>query len=288
MHINYFLDAAYTHLTYAAVFLGIGYLIERFVPVVKLTARDRLLNCACGLLSVIADIVAGFYLGYFLYPFLRHPLITVPLADHHRVIFAILLAFLWGCVRDFFYYWFHRLQHASKWLWAEHALHHSDTAINVTTAIRHHWLEMPLNLLFIAVPLTILFKPPLITVPIAYVFVYFIGYLIHCNVRLNAGPLAKVVVSPQNHRIHHSRETRHIDKNFAQFFSMWDVLFGTYYAPEPDEFPETGLTSGETVTSLQRAILLPFLTWAQMLNPNLNAQQRRPVSLPDETTLPNV
>src|SRR6185369_1324115 len=147
--------------------------------------------------------------------------------------------------RDFFYYWFHRWQHHSKWLWAQHALHHSDPHINVTTAIRHHWLEVPLNAVFVTVPLYALFKPPVITIPSAYAFVYLVGFLIHCNVRLDAGPFAKIVVSPHNHYIHHSREPQHRDKNFAQLFPLWDVLFGTYYAPRADEFPETGLSSGE-------------------------------------------
>lgn len=268
MYVSDFFRVAYVHLSVMCLFFAGGFVIERLAPVDKITVRDRLLNSACGVLFGVVDILAAFYLGYILGPVIAHPLITIPFSDHHHVIFAFLLTLFWAGVRDFLYYWFHRCQHASKWLWAEHALHHSDTAVNVTTAVRHHWLEMPLNLLFIAAPLGILFKPPAMTVPIAYVWVYFIGYLIHCNVRLNAGPLAKIVVSPQNHRIHHSREARHINKNFAQFFSFWDVIFGTYYAPAAEEFPQTGLCSGETVHSLAGAAFMPFRMWAQMLRPS--------------------
>src|ERR1700747_2377235 len=44
---------------------------------------------------------------------------------------------------DFFYYWFHRFQHALPVLWCQHKLHHSDLQLNVTTTHRHHWLEEP-------------------------------------------------------------------------------------------------------------------------------------------------
>jgi sterol desaturase/sphingolipid hydroxylase (fatty acid hydroxylase superfamily) len=246
-------------------FLAIGFILERKAPVATLTMRDRWLNVSCGVVFGIVDILCGFYVSYLVAPLIRHPLIRFSVTDHHWVAFAVVLSLSWSLMRDFFYYWFHRCQHASKWLWAEHALHHSDTALNVTTAVRHHWLEMPLNLIFVVTPLMVLFKPPLITVPATYMLSYFVGYFIHCNVRLGAGCLSKVFVSPRNHRIHHSREARHMDKNFAQFFSLWDVIFGTYYEAQHDEFPETGLASGEVVTTLSYAAFMPFISWYEML-----------------------
>ena len=44
------------------------------------------------------------------------------------------VAFLF--VYDFFYYWFHRLQHGSPFLWAQHKLHHSEVALNATVVHR--------------------------------------------------------------------------------------------------------------------------------------------------------
>src|SRR3954469_14915395 len=42
---------------------------------------------------------------------------------------------------DFFAYWTHRLMHILP-LWRLHALHHSDTDLDVTTTIRHHPAEV--------------------------------------------------------------------------------------------------------------------------------------------------
>src|SRR5437667_12142 len=46
-----------------------------------------------------------------------------------RIAFLALFAFAPLFVYDFFYYWFHRLQHANLWLWEQHKLHHSDQAL---------------------------------------------------------------------------------------------------------------------------------------------------------------
>ena len=42
---------------------------------------------------------------------------------------------------DFFGYWSHRVLHKIPLLWRLHALHHSDSDLDVTTTIRHHPVE---------------------------------------------------------------------------------------------------------------------------------------------------
>ncbi|MGQ0532392.1 MAG: sterol desaturase family protein [Caulobacteraceae bacterium] len=184
---------------------------------------------------------------------------------------------------DFFYYWLHRLQHEWKVLWPEHLLHHSDEHVNVTTSSRTHILEQFLFPLFILGPMAILFKLP----PISAFFVALAptlwGYLIHANVRLGWGPLWWLVTSPQYHRVHHSTAPAHINKNYAVWFPVWDIVFGSAYRPAADEYPPTGVV-GVRVRGLGHAYALPFLEWARMLGltrrpvsagPALTAQQTR-------------
>ena len=40
--------------------------------------------------------------------------------------------------------------------------------------------------------------------------------------------------TPSHHRVHHSSEANHLDKNFGAVLIVWDRLFGTF-APEPAE-----------------------------------------------------
>ncbi len=48
------------------------------------------------------------------------------------------------------------------------------------------------------------------------------------------------MVTPQSHRVHHSLEPQHGDRNFGVIFTIWDRMFGTLYA-NYDEYPDTGV-----------------------------------------------
>jgi sterol desaturase/sphingolipid hydroxylase (fatty acid hydroxylase superfamily) len=166
--------------------------------------------------------------------------------------------------QDFLYYWLHRLQHSSKWLWAEHELHHSDEHVNVTTSWRHHWLETVLQPLFILPIVFLLFDPPLGGFIWVILLWKLMTYFVHLNSPIRFGWFNRVLSSPQSHRIHHSNLPEHVDKNFATTLPLWDLLFGTYYHPKEHEWPTTGVT-GVEVTSLWQAIVLPFASWGRML-----------------------
>jgi sterol desaturase/sphingolipid hydroxylase (fatty acid hydroxylase superfamily) len=174
-----------------------------------------------------------------------------------QAIAASLLTFL---ITDFFYYWMHRMQHMIPILWAQHSLHHSEPSLNMTTGFRHHWLELFLQAIFIILPMTILFQLSYVAGVIGFIFSLW-SFFIHANLRLSLGPLAWVIVGPQGHRIHHSLQAQHLNKNFAAYFAIWDVIFGTFWAPRPGEYPATGLTTGEVPRSALRAIIWPVPFW---------------------------
>ncbi len=60
------------------------------------------------------------------------------------------------------------------------------------------------------------------------------------------------------HRIHHSREPQHFNKNFGVVTSVWDRLFGTAYFPAKDEWPDTGIVN-QSEPSTVREFLFPSL-----------------------------
>lgn len=182
------------------------------------------------------------------------------------------LAFLF--ILDFFYYWFHRAQHVLPWFWAQHKIHHSETSLNVTTGNRHHWLEEPLRIFLVWLPIGLLFQQKPVT--IAWLWSGFLlwGYFIHMNLRLPLGPLTPVFGGPQLHRIHHSNQPEHYDKNFAAFFPIIDIVFGTYCKPGRTTWPTTGLADGEDLNGLLRASLAPFRTWRRQIIGLLGARAR--------------
>ncbi|MGQ0742267.1 MAG: sterol desaturase family protein [Alphaproteobacteria bacterium] len=158
---------------------------------------------------------------------------------------------------DLLEYAFHRAQHAWPWLWAMHSFHHSDPGVNVTTTARHYWLEMPLKALFVYPLLAVLFK-----VPAAVLFIYALStvwhYVNHLNVRWRIPVSWKLINNPQFHRIHHSLMPQHQNKNFAPYFPVWDLIFGTAYAPAADEYPPTGLADEASPANFGVALAWPF------------------------------
>ena len=201
---------------------------------------------------------------------LINPVISAPLGQRLRIEMPdgalgsaeeVVAFFL---VYDFFYYWWHRAQHELTWLWPQHELHHSDTALNVTTSLRHHWLEDPLRVFAMAAPLgfAFSFKPASVgwMMTVASLWPFFI----HMNVRLELGWLTGVFAGPQYHRLHHSIEPEHWNRNYAAFFPIWDILFGTACMPRRGEFPATGVPRGEP-GGIGAALVGPFRDWRAML-----------------------
>lgn len=87
----------------------------------------------------------------------------------------------------------------------------------------------------------------------------------HANVRLQLGKLTPWLTGHQFQRLHHSIEMKHRDKNFAQYFPVFDKLFSTYYKPEKDEFPKTGLAEVASDIYPHKAVIRPFKLWWQSL-----------------------
>ena len=151
------------------------------------------------------------------------------------------LVLVYLLVFDFLFYWFHRAQHSWPFMWRYHRFHHSDPNVGVTSATRHHWLEEAMRYFFISAPLVILVGHPEAVLPWLGILIGVEGMFIHWNTRIRLGPLTKVIVGPQYHRIHHSFAAEHVDKNFAVIFPVWDRLFATQHLPVGDEFPVTGV-----------------------------------------------
>ena len=40
---------------------------------------------------------------------------------------------------EFFYYWYHRTSHTSRWFWTAHSVHHSPNQLNLAAAYRLGW-----------------------------------------------------------------------------------------------------------------------------------------------------
>jgi len=163
----------------------------------------------------------------------------------------------YGVVWDFFQYWFHRWQHMSAALWPSHRVHHTDGAVNTTTALRRSVLELFLIFIFILVPTLIVAGVDEVAAPVAFAIFYGWGFFNHANIRLSLGLLTPVFSGPQWHRLHHGIDAGYRDRNFAAYFPVLDISFGTYRAPKKDEYPATGVADAVVTARPLRDCVFP-------------------------------
>ena len=165
---------------------------------------------------------------------------------------------------DFFNYWAHRLQHAVPAFWVLHQFHHDERYLNAATSLRTHWLHIPFVQVLVLVPMMWVFGFDAVPAAAYSAYGVFAAFS-HLNVNLSFGRFSKLLVSPQYHRIHHSRERRLHDRNLATILPLWDILFGTHAAPIPGERKPTGLSEIPASDSLLQVCLQPFVDWGRML-----------------------
>ena len=178
---------------------------------------------------------------------------------------SITLAFL---IADFLFWFGHLLRHKIPVLWRFHAIHHSQTDYNMFTDRRVHLFDSLSGNLISWLPLFIV-GPDLRVFTLEIIGIrLFLGWypiLYHGNIRTNMGPLRYIIVTPQAHRIHHSREEQHFDTNFGLILSIWDRMFGTYSGAKGD-FPYTGtpdrnlpMETSRNPIDLMQTYILQFL-----------------------------
>jgi len=131
---------------------------------------------------------------------------------------------------DLFGYFAHVLLHKSSLGWRFHRVHHSDKHVNVTTAFRQHPGETVWRILW-QVLAVVVFGVPLGVVTVYLTISVLNAQLEHANIKLNQSfdrYLRLVAVTPDMHKVHHSREQHQTDTNYSNIFSVWDRMFGTY------------------------------------------------------------
>jgi sterol desaturase/sphingolipid hydroxylase (fatty acid hydroxylase superfamily) len=111
-----------------------------------------------------------------------------------------------------------------------------------TTSLRNTIWSTFLHLLFVRVPTLMVCGIHSLSIVGTYLFFRMYGFFNHANIRLDLGPLTPVISGPQWHRILHSREEEYFNKNFAAFFPIIDIVFGTCRRPKPRLIPAAIIT----------------------------------------------
>jgi sterol desaturase/sphingolipid hydroxylase (fatty acid hydroxylase superfamily) len=158
---------------------------------------------------------------------------------------------------DFLAYWRHRAEH--RWFWSIHVLHHCPTDLHAANSYGHP-TQVLIGAVFVVLPLSLIdmggFELPLMI----GLLVSFLQVFIHSPTEFHFGPLRRVFVDNRFHRIHHSLEPRHFDRNFSILFSFWDRIFGTAYFPEEGEWPDVGVAGSPPPQTVREFLAYPITT----------------------------
>jgi len=140
---------------------------------------------------------------------------------------------------DLGYYFSHRYGHEWRILWASHVVHHSSEEYNLSTALRQTstgWLNG-----FFYLPLYVIGIPVDIMVTVGSLNLIY-QFWVHTQHIGKLGPLEWLLVTPSNHRVHHARNPRYVDRNYGGVFIIWDRLFGTFQEELAADPPHYGIT----------------------------------------------
>jgi sterol desaturase/sphingolipid hydroxylase (fatty acid hydroxylase superfamily) len=156
----------------------------------------------------------------------------------------------------------HRTMHMWPPMWRFHHIHHSDPFVDVTTTYRTHPVETVWRFLFAIVPVWALGIPAQAVV-IQRLLQATNGITEHANIRLWPRldrMLSLVWVTPNIHKIHHSRKVMETNSNYANLITLYDRLLGTYTPVDRVNSLVYGLDDADPgkVGSFPSLLVMPF------------------------------
>lgn len=262
---NSFLETHLPELQFVAIFGGMVllFLIEGLIPRRKEDKNQTVRWLSNIGLTFFNHFIILIYTG-FVFAFFNVFKPESPVLDYFKVsdISAFLIILL---LMEFLNYWIHVAFHKIPFLWRIHAVHHSDTMVDVTTSNRHHTFE-PLISTIIISPIIIAMGAPLVILA-AYNFVHTAFSLIsHSNIKIPEkldNILRLFVITPDFHLIHHSSDQRFTDSNYGGMVPWFDYLFKTATRKPAKELEtmELGLESLRSAKDqrLDRLLITPFI-----------------------------
>ncbi len=157
----------------------------------------------------------------------------------------------------------HLITHKIPFLWRLHQVHHADTDMDVTTAIRFHPIEIALSMLLKIVVIYAL-GPSAFAVILFEILLNGTAMFNHANINIPKSMdniIRLLIVTPDMHRVHHSNIREEHDSNYGFSLSIWDRIFGTYVAQpaKGHDAMTVGLQwQDEKPLKLGWSLLLPF------------------------------
>lgn len=217
------------------IFFGLivlEFVFEKFTRKKTYRLNDAVTNISTGTLS---QVTGGFLqilkVGVFAYLFQHFAIVQLPANGWS----FLALFILW----DLCYYWEHRFAHVVNLFWGGHVVHHQSEEYNLSVALRQSSTSIIWGFPFYLPLAFIGFDPKQFALVGGLNLLY--QFWIHTEHIGKLGFLELFMNTPSHHRVHHGRDPKYLDKNYAGVFIIWDKMFGTFQKEE--ERPHYGITT---------------------------------------------
>lgn len=199
----------------------------------SLNAKDDGVSIFMGLFSVVTNGAAAFLTIGMLYWAQNYQITVLPLT------FATLVACF--VIDDLRYYLHHRIAHRCRWPWAMHIIHHSSQRFSLAVALRQGWTKHFTGTTVLKVPLVLVGFDPLMVVFCGALNAVYQFFLHTETVDKMPRWFEAIFNTPSHHRVHHGKNPKYLDANYAGTLIIWDKMFGTFAAEDANDRPNYGL-----------------------------------------------
>lgn len=195
--------------------------------------KDSLLSIFLGLASDPVNAVFAFITTAALFGAQRFAIGEIP-----NSWWAFLLCFV---LDDLRFYLHHRICHRVRWGWAMHVVHHSSTNYNMPIALRQSWMKHLTGTMMLKIPLILIGFDPVLVIFCGVLNATYQFFLHTETIDRLPRWFEFIFNTPSHHRVHHGRNAKYLDANYAGTLIIWDRLLGSFVAEDRDEPVDYGL-----------------------------------------------
>lgn len=191
---------------FSSTFMGFGAVI--IAPLIKVISAATIFTVVYNLFNPVIDGVHMNIMGYKSFEWAWYTFLICQFLD------------------DFTYYWFHRLNHTVRFLWAAHIVHHSSVHFNFGTGIRNGWVTLIYKPLFYMWLPAIGFPPEMVVFCLGIEALW--QFQLHTKFVPKLGFLEKIFNTHTMHQVHHSQNIEYLDKNHGGYLNIFGKIFGSW------------------------------------------------------------
>jgi sterol desaturase/sphingolipid hydroxylase (fatty acid hydroxylase superfamily) len=176
---------------------------------------------------------------------------SLPVWSQYLILFVLV---------DFSQWFAHFLLHRVNFLWQFHKIHHAQEELGFASTRHFHFFEFFILKPFLFIPVKLIGFSAAEYLIVHMWFGYFLTFYSHCNVKLSWGILDYIIINPETHYWHHSKNIPgKYGVNFASILNVWDMLFGFFYLPEDKSIqPELGIANDNVPKNFWGQLWFPF------------------------------